>query len=238
MRSAGGTVGIVPAHPLDVKGKTPLNLSAGLFAVTPRGVTNTLTPESTDRWKVEKAPARDVMQNQLAEASAPARVSRTMASSGAASARIATGDGSSAIVYDRAERRFVNAENSKATAQGITGVRLAPEQSRSGSATSQVPAASDHVSGREGQRESVPSVRSVAPARAAVPPPSVPRSVTTERAFNEYSGGGSSRGGSSAAGGSSPRASSSSSAAASSGSSARASSGSASSSGGGGGRPH
>src|SRR5882724_7554020 len=181
MRSAGGTVGIVPSHPLDVKGKTPLNLSAGLFAVTPRGVTNTLTPESTDRWKVEKTPARDVMQNQLAEASAPARVARTMASSGAASARIATGDGSSAIVYDRAERRFVNAENSKATTQGIAGVRVSPEQSRSGSATSQVPAVSDRVSGREGQREAVPSARSVAPARTAVPPPSVPRSVTTER---------------------------------------------------------
>jgi hypothetical protein len=237
MRSAGGTVGIVPAHPLDVKGKTPLNLSAGLFAVTPRGVTSTLTPDGSERWKVEKAPARDVMQNQLAEASAPTRVARTMASSGAASARIATGDGSSAIVYDRTERRFVNAENSQPVKEGTPGVRVSPEQSRSGSATSQVPAVSDRVRGHEGQREAVPSARSVAPARATVPPPSVPRSVTTERALNEYSGGGSSRGGSSAAGGSS-RASSSSSAAASSGSSARASGGSASSSGGGGGRPH
>ena len=40
MRSAGGAVGIVPSHPLDVKGKTPLNLAVGLFAVTPRGVSN------------------------------------------------------------------------------------------------------------------------------------------------------------------------------------------------------
>jgi Family of unknown function (DUF6600)/FecR protein len=229
MRSAGGTVGIVPAHPLDVKGKTPLNLSAGLFAVTPRGVTSTLTPESTDRWKVEKTPARDVMQNQLAEASAPARVARTMASSGAANARIATGDGSSAIVYDRTERRFVNAENSQP--EGIPGIRVSPVQNRSGSTTSQVPAVSDRVSGREG-REVIPGVRTVAPVRAAVPPPSVPRSVSTERAFN---GGGTSRGGSSAAGVSS---STSNSASSSSASGARASSGSASSSGGGGGRPH
>src|SRR5215470_16329159 len=29
---AGGTVGIVPAHPLDVHGKTPLNLSSGVFS--------------------------------------------------------------------------------------------------------------------------------------------------------------------------------------------------------------
>ena len=181
MRSAGGTVGIVPAHPLDVKGKTPLNLSAGLFAVTPRGVTSTLTPESTDRWKVEKTPARDVMQNQLAEASAPARVARTMASSGAANARIATGDGSSAIVYDRTERRFVNAENSQPAKEGIPGIRVSPVQNRSGSATSQVPAVSDRASGREGQRGVIPGVRTVAPVRAAVPPPSVPRSVSTER---------------------------------------------------------
>jgi hypothetical protein len=232
MRSAGGTVGIVPAHPLDVKGKTPLNLSAGLFAVTPRGVTSTLTPESTDRWKVEKTPARDVMQNQLAEASAPARVARTMASSGAANARIATGDGSSAIVYDRTERRFVNAENSQPAKEGIPGIRVSPVQNRSGSTTSQVPAVSDRVSGRERQREAIPGARTVAPVRTAVPPPSVPRSVSTERAFN---GGGTSRGGSSAAGVSSPTANSASS---SSASGARASSGSASSSGGGGGRPH
>jgi hypothetical protein len=232
MRSAGVTVGIVPSHPLDVKGKTPLNLSAGVFAVTPRGVTNTLTPESSDRWKVEKNPARDVMQNQLAEASAPARVARTMASSGATSGRVAVGDNSSGIVYDRTERRFVNAENAQPATQGIPGIRVSPEQSRSGSATSQVPAVSDRMNGREGQREVVPSARSVAPARATVAPPSVPRSVTTERAFNSYSGGGSTRGGTSWSG-----TSTSSSTAASSGSSARASSGSTASSGGGG-RPH
>ena len=239
MRSAGGAVGIVPSHPLDVKGKTPLNLSAGLFAVTPRGVTNTLTPESTDRWKVEKNPARTVMQNQLAEATAPARVARTMASGGTASTRITTGAGNSAIVYDRTERRFVNAENPQRATQGTPGVRVSPEQSRSGSATSQIPAVSNRGSGREGQREDVPSARSVVTPRAAVPPPSVPRSVTTERVFNENGGGGgSSRGGSGSASSASSRAvSPSSSAAAASGSSARASSGSTSSSGGGG-RPH
>src|SRR5215467_2549474 len=35
---SGGSVGIVPSHPLDVKGKTPLNLSQGIFNVTPGGV--------------------------------------------------------------------------------------------------------------------------------------------------------------------------------------------------------
>jgi hypothetical protein len=119
-----------------VKGKTPLNLAVGLFAVTPRGVSSTLPLESSDRWKVQKTPARDILQNQLAAAAAPARVARTMTASATAGARVTTGDGNSAIVYDRTERRFVNAENPQSAKQGIAGVRVAPEQSRSGSATS------------------------------------------------------------------------------------------------------
>ena len=234
MRSAGGAVGIVPSHPLDVKGKTPLNLPVGLFAVTPRGVSNTLPLESSDRWKVQKNPARDIMQNQLAAATAPAHVARTMAASATAGTRVTTGDGNSAIVYDRTERRFVNTENPQSAAKsGIPGVRVAPEQSRSGSATSQLPAVSERVSGREGQREVVPSARSAAPARAAVPPPSVPRSVSTQRVFNESGGGGGgSRGGSTSSRGSST----SSSSGASSGSGSRTSSSGSTSSGGG--RPH
>src|SRR5258708_17000128 len=137
MRSAGGAVGIVPSHPLDVKGKTPLNLAVGLFAVTPRGVSNTLPLESSDRWKVQKNPARDIMQNQLAAAAAPARVARTMTASATAGARVTTGDGSSAIVFDRTERRFVNADNPQSSKQGIAGVRIAPEQSAAGRATRQ-----------------------------------------------------------------------------------------------------
>jgi hypothetical protein len=244
MRSAGGAVGIVPSHPLDVKGKTPRNLAVGLFAVTSRGVSSTLPPlESSDRWKVQKNPARDIMQNQLAAAAAPARVARTMTAGATAGARVTTGDGNSAIVYDRTGRRFVNAENPQSAKQGIAGVRVTPEQSRSGSATSQVPAGSERVSGRAGQRDvGVSGARSAPPTRAAVPPPSVPRSVSTQRVFNENGGGGrGSRGGSNSASGASSRAtstsSSSSATAASSGSGSRASSSSGGSSGGGG-RPH
>jgi hypothetical protein len=224
-----------------VKGKTPRNLAVGLFAVTPRGVSSTLPPlESSDRWKVQKNPARDIMQNQLSAAAAPARVARTMTAGATAAAR-PTGDGNSAIVYDRTGRRFANAENPQSAKQGMAGVRIAPEQSRSGSATSQVPAAAERVSGREGQRDAgVPGARSAPPARAAVPPPSVPRSVSTQRVFNENGGGGGgSRGGSNSASGASSRgtsaSSSSSATAASSGSGSRASSSSGS---GGGGRPH
>jgi hypothetical protein len=235
MRSSGG-VAIVPSHPLDVKGKTPLNLSSGLFPVTTRGVSGLRSAEGGERWKVENKPARDLMQNQLAAAAVPPRVSRSMTAEGATGARVAAADRDSTIVYDRAERRFVNSNNSQAAATQQSKVRIHPEQNRAGDATAQAPPASDRANGRE--VTAAPSTRSTAPAppRPTVVPPSVPRSVTTQRVFNEggSSSNGSSRsGGSSSAGGASSRASTPSAAPSSSaGSGARASSG------GGGGRPH
>lgn len=234
MRSSTGTVAIVPSHPLDVKGKTPLNLSSGAFAVTSRGVSGAISGAESVAWKVQNKPARGVMQNQLAEVAAPARVTRTMAAStGAAGTRAAAGDRSSAIVFDRAERRFVNADNAKPTAQGQASVRIYPEQKRSENSTEQAPAASQRVAGREGQSATIPTAptaRSSAPPRPTIAPPSVPRAVMTERTFNETSrsGGGSPHvGGSGAMSGSSSRASSSPSSAGSSPSSgARASGGS------------
>src|SRR5438477_710930 len=141
MRSSSGT-GIVPSHPLDVKGKPPLNLSEGVFAVTTRGVSGRVTVDEASKWKVESKPSHELMQNQLAETAAPARLSRTMAASGGGSgSRVTTGDRGSAIVYDATERKFVNAntaqsaernavensenKNSSAPqAQGTTGVRI------------------------------------------------------------------------------------------------------------------
>jgi len=258
VRSTGG-VGIVPPHPNDVKGKTPLNLQSGLFAVTTRGVSGRLPVENGERWKVENKPARDVLQNQLAAASAPSRVSRTMAGSGVTGSRAATGERDSTIIFDRTERRFVNSDATQSTARGASEsseskagataqgsgqvqgqgrARIPPGQNRSaGDTTANVPPTSDRANGREAQSPSVPNARPAAPAppRPAVAPPSVPRAVTTERIFNEgrANSGGGSRGGAGGAGSPSPRASAPA-PSASSGSSARSSSGSSS----GGGRPH
>jgi len=233
MRSSGG-VAIVPSHPLDVKGRTPLNLSSGLYAVTTRGVSGQVSAASGEQWKVEKKPGRDLIQNQLAEAAAPARVSRSMAAAGATGSQTATGERGSTIVYDRTERRFVNSNPSPAAGAEQDKARISPEPSRVGTAAAQVPPASDRANGREAST-TVPGRSSAAPAppRPTVVPPSVPRSVTTQRVFNE--GGsttGGSRGGASSMGGTSSRASSPS---PSSNSGGRSSGGS---SGGGGGRPH
>ena len=263
---SGGTVGIVPTHPLDSKGKTPLNFSSGVYAVTPRGVSGRVPVESAERWKVEGKPARDVLQNQLAQTSAPARVSRSM-SNVENGLRTATGEAGAGIVYDRAEGRFVNGSgNGAAGGSGNTGGQSAMQQNgtavegsqvqgraaqtppRTVNGASTVPPASGRMTGHESGRASVPSgARSAAPPRVPAAPPSVPRSVVNERVYNG-GGGGSSVGGagrSGSSGGSSAGASSgrsSSGSAASSGSSAssgRSSSGSSGSSGGsGGGRPH
>ena len=234
LRNSSGTLAIVPSHPLDVKGKTPLNLASGAFEMSSRGMTGALPLTSGTGWKVENKPARDLIQNQLAEVAAPVRVARTMAASaGALATRIAAGAGSSTIVYDRAEHKFVNAENVKAEMQA--NVQNAAEQIRASSATGHVPAVSERAAGREGQDAAVPSARSAAPARPAIAPPNVPRAVVTERIFNASSGGGSSRGGSGSSSGSSSRGFTSS---GSSGSSSSSSSGARSSGGGGGGRPH
>ena len=121
---AGGSVGIVPRHPLDGKNKTPLNLPQGVFAVTNRGVSGRVAAdESAQRWKVENKPARDVMQNQLQASTAPARVQRSMMTAAAgptgstspAGSRSAPGDGDSTIIYDRTERRFVNSNTAQPT---------------------------------------------------------------------------------------------------------------------------
>jgi hypothetical protein len=239
---AGNSVGIVPSHPMDIKGKPPINLSQGVYAVTSRGVTGLAPEDGNTKWKVEGRPSRDVMQNQLAESSAPARLSRTMAAGATGGTR--EGGAGTSIVYDRTERKFVNlataaekteAANSDAKSEtpklNANGVRIFPEQSRNQDASARMPVNSNRVNGRESATANVPTVRNSAPARTALPPPNVPRSVSNERVFNEGGRGAASGGGSSASG----RASSGSMPSASS-SAPRTSSGGTGSTGGG--RPH
>ena len=248
MRASNGSMGIVPAHPMDVRGKSPLNLSQGFYAVTTRGVTGQITPQSDARWKVENKPGREVMQNQLAAVSAPVRVSRMMSTSPGTGGRGTAGTAGSTIVFDRNEGRFVNSPGGRAgdstpvsasTGARLTketaeqtqpGMKISPPPNRSGNGT-RVPPAGDRMNGREGPGRQAPPA-----ARNTPPPPSVPRAVTNERVFNQGNAGqgGRSMGpaGAGATGGAgAPRASAP---------SAGASSGGARSSGGstGGGRPH
>jgi FecR protein len=248
MRASNGGTAIVPAHPLDGRGKTPMNLSQGMFAVTTRGVTGSVTPQSDARWKVENKPGREVIQNQLATAAAPTRVPRSMAASTVAAGRGSAVPGGSTIVFDRSEGRFVNStkaranEPAAATAgaasgtaeQAQHGMNVYPARDRSGN-DARVPPAADRMNGKETAGRRVTPVTRTAP-----PPPNVPRSVTTERVFNQTNSSGS--GGARAGGGAGTPGASTGGAGRGSASGGASSGGGRSSgggsSGGGGGRPH
>jgi hypothetical protein len=91
-----GPVGIVPVHPLDAKGKTPINLARGVFPVT-NGAVGALSPVAPgEQWKVIKAPPQNTLRTNFVPAARPDFVSRTMAG------------GASSMAFDARAGRFVN----------------------------------------------------------------------------------------------------------------------------------
>src|SRR6266436_1810789 len=186
----GGKSGIVPMHPLDEKGKTPLNLERGVFSnVGTKGVSAQILPvEHGQKWETLKSPPREGLSGSLVATGPPARVSRTVVESKSGIRAASLGKDSS-IAYDPAEHRFVNtnsvAASSTTAAAGVTPPRatVAPPATRSASSP---------------------------PPRNTVPPPA-PRYSGGERGSSSASSGrGSSWGGSSSSSGSSSGRSSSS----------------------------
>jgi hypothetical protein len=210
VRSRPGFLGVVPVHPLDSKGKTPINLARGVFPVSSGAVGTTIVPVNTsEQWKIVKAkdvPSGTVTTAVATRAAAPARLSRTVT------------DRNSSIAYDAREHRFVNA-TVRSDATSAVRTNSPAMQTSGGAGRGAVPA-----------RMSVPAAMGSARASAGVPrsitPPPAPRSASS--AGGRFGGAASSagtRGGWS--GGSAPSAASS--------GATRASAPSAPS---GGGRPH
>ncbi len=163
------TLGIVPMHPLDGKGKTPLNLDHGVLS--PTGASElagrrVIANEPGEKWQTLKSPPKDAFTNGLVGSTAPARVSRTVLERGSG-ARIVSTMKESSIVYDPKEHRYVNSNNapSSASRESLAARARVPSPARDGRNNVDVP--------RAGARGTV------APPRNSVPPP-VPR----------YSGGG------------------------------------------------
>jgi hypothetical protein len=104
---SGGTLGLVPAHPLDVHGKTPLNLSQGVIPVSARGFSGTEAGTTGASWKVLKQPPREALISNVEVSAPPARLSRTVLA-GNTAARVVTFSKDSSIAYDPREHRFVN----------------------------------------------------------------------------------------------------------------------------------
>jgi FecR protein len=219
-----GKLGVVPMHPLDKAGKTPLNLEHGVFSTEParNAKEPALSAAGGQKWETLKSPPREALNSGLVATSAPTRTSRTILEGGGGT-RVVSLTHDSSIVYDPREHRFVN---SNAT----------PPSSREGGAIAekngQGGLRNDHIlAGTKNNPPGTPtrvpvnptSARSTAPPSRSVPPPPAPRSSAA-------GGGGGYRGGSSTVGGGSSRGSSA--------PSAPAPHASAPAPSGGGGRPH
>jgi hypothetical protein len=175
-------------HPLDVHGKTPINLAKGVFPVS-GGAVSSLTPvTNAGDWKVAKNVPGNTLGATRVVTAAPERVSRTLAG-GDLGARVVNLGHSSSIAYDAREHRFVNTNSTAAahpqndvaanlSGSAKTGIAVEPAGPRTLRVSGGVP---------ENPRTSAPPARASIPSRAMTPPPS-PRSFAS--AHGSYSGGG------------------------------------------------
>ena len=96
----GSTTGFVPMNPMDAHGKTPLNLSQGVYAF--HGNAAPVTPAAGEKWNVVKAPPRETVSTPaFAATTQPARVSRTILSSSTGSRPVTVSRDSSMFTMRR-----------------------------------------------------------------------------------------------------------------------------------------
>jgi hypothetical protein len=101
---AGNTLGIVPAHPMDKNGKTPVNIAQGVYPVQARAIASPVAVANGEKVSVVKhAPADALVAGNLSRTAAPLAVSRLLPASNSH-----TLNQQSSIMYDSAEHRFVN----------------------------------------------------------------------------------------------------------------------------------
>jgi hypothetical protein len=113
-----GKLGVVPMHPLDQKGKAPLNLEHGVFAATGSKEVSAqlLTAAAGEKWETLKSAPKDAFRSGLAPATPPIRASRNLVES-ASGTRVVTTSKESSIAYDPVEHRFVNSNNAPTTSE-------------------------------------------------------------------------------------------------------------------------
>jgi FecR protein len=182
----GGTTGIVPMHPLDGKGKTPLNLERGVFSnVGRKGVTAQVIPvERGQKWETLKSPPREGLSAGLVAAAPPTRVRRSMVE-GPSGVRVVSLSKDSSIAYDPLERRFVNTNPVASSSANEKEIRV--ENGRAsvltstsaGATTPRAPVAPSAAR----------SANSNPPARNTIPPPA-PRYSGGQRGSSSSRGSG------------------------------------------------
>src|SRR5437016_7971548 len=196
----GGKSGIVPMHPLDQKGKAPLNLQRGVLSnVGTKGVSAQVMPvEHGQKWETLKSPPAEGWSGSPVATGPPTRVSRTVVESNSGVRGVSLGKDSS-IGYDPREHRFVNS-NSSAPSASAKSSEMRIENGRTSTPTSASTAVTP-------PRTPIapPATRSASspPAHNSVPPPA-PRnsgggergSSTASRSGTTWSGSASSSAGS------------------------------------------
>jgi hypothetical protein len=181
IRSKTGLLGVVPVHPLDAKGKQPINMARGVFPVAGGAVSQQAVASAGQNWKVMKGAPRESLTNTAVVASAaPPRVSRTIVGGGSA-ARVVTLDRNSSIAYDAREHRFVNgavaAQNASGAVKNGAKSETAREAASAGVGRDVVQgratngAASNMRVPENNARSAAPPSRAMAPPRAMTPPP-------------------------------------------------------------------
>jgi hypothetical protein len=169
-------------HPLDVRGKTPINLAKGVFPVS-GGAISSLTPVAGNQeWKVLKTAPGNALSSNLVATGAPERVSRTLVG-GNMGAHVVTLDRNSSIAYDAREHRFVNTNSAPTrTQEGVVANETTGKTSTANRVTGDA-----IVPGARASTTTAPARTSVPASRAMVPPPA-PRSAESGR--SGWSGGG------------------------------------------------
>jgi hypothetical protein len=192
----GGPIGIVPVHPLDVRGKAPINLASGVFPVKDGAISRSVQVETGDAWKVLKSVPANTLNTRSSVTAAPERTSRTLVG-GDLGARVIALDRNSSIAYDAREHRFVNT-NSERTSQAAVAGKSAKEKPGIAAVTSGP--AKARVAGEEPFAKSVAPSRGSAPAsRVMTPPPARSTEFARSGPFDASSRGESSRSASSGA---------------------------------------
>lgn len=178
MRSKTGLLGLVPVHPLDARGKEPINLTKGIFPVKGGAVSGSMFVAGNESFKVMKAPPRDALTVSAVSASAaPARVSRTVLA-GTAGTRVVTVDRNSSIAYDAREHRFVNTANAPASSAKSENQAATERAARTGNepAARVGVAAGQSVGGTRVSGVSTAGRTTSPPTARAMMPPPAPRS--------------------------------------------------------------
>jgi uncharacterized protein DUF6600/FecR-like protein len=203
----GGKSGIVPMHPLDAKGKTPLNLDRGVFSgVGAKGMSMEVMPvERGQKWESLKSAPREGLSNSLVATGPPTRVSRT-AVEGKSGIRVVSLGKDSSIAYDPHEHRFVNT-NSAAASSPRNQKEVQAQNGRTGAGAISTPLAG--IAPRSPAAPPASRSASFSPPRNSAPPPAPRYSGGSSSASSRGSGW--SGGSSSSSGASSGRSSSSSS---------------------------